>query len=165
MRTIRERRQHMFQREVSFIAGRPLALEVPSITVPQLIRYHARKRTDKVALVEAASGRRYTYGELDHLIGRFAAGLAALGFRPGERLVMFMPNLPEWPVAALGTMSAGGTVSGANLMSTSSELAYQLRDADARFVVTIPDFLSKIRDAAAESHEVKIILLGRLHRL
>ena len=150
----------MFRRETSFAAGRPLAPEVPSITVPQLIRHRARERADKVALVEAASGRRYTYGELDHLIGRFAAGLAALGFRPGERLVMFMPNLPEWPIAALGTMSAGGTVSGANSMSTRSELAYQLRDANARFVVTVPDFLSKVRDAASESHEIKIILLG-----
>jgi acyl-CoA synthetase (AMP-forming)/AMP-acid ligase II len=150
----------MFRRETSFAAGRPLAPEVPSITVPQLIRHRARERADKVALVEAASGRRYTYGELDHLIGRFAAGLAALGFRPGERLVMFMPNLPEWPIAALGTMSAGGTVSGANSMSTRSELAYQLRDANARFVVTVPDFLSKVLDAASESHEIKIILLG-----
>jgi acyl-CoA synthetase (AMP-forming)/AMP-acid ligase II len=142
------------------IQGPPLAAKIPLTTVPQLIRQRAREHPAKTALIEAASGRNYTYGTLDHSIGRFAAGLAANGFRPGDTLIMFLPNLPEWPIAALGAMNAGGVVSGANSMCTSSELAYQLRDANARFVVTIPDFLSKVRDAAAESHEVTIILLG-----
>jgi acyl-CoA synthetase (AMP-forming)/AMP-acid ligase II len=146
------------------IQGPPLAAEIPSLILPQLIRQQARKRPAKTALVEAASGRNYTYGALDHLIGRFAAGLAAEGFKPGDTLIMFMPNLPEWPIAALGTMSAGGIVSGANSMSTSSELAYQLRDANARFVVTIPQFLSTVREATAKVGGVTIIVLGEARR-
>ena len=104
----------MSKAEELVIEGQPLAAEVPSVTVPQLIRQRARERAGKTALVEAASGRSYTYGALDHLIGRFAAGLAAQGLEPGDTLIMFMPNLPEWPIAAFGAMSAGGVVSGAN---------------------------------------------------
>jgi hypothetical protein len=73
---------------------------------------------------------------------------------------MFLPNLPEWPIAALGAMTAGGVVSGANSMSTSSELAYQLRDANARFVVTIAQFLSTVREAANKLGRVTTIVLG-----
>jgi len=150
----------MSKAEALVFSGRPLALEVPSVTVPQFFRQRARTRTGKMALVEAATGRGYTYGEIDYLIGRFAAGLAALGFRPGDRLIIFLPNLPEWPIAALGAMSAGGVVSGANSMSTASELAYQLRDANARFVVTFPQFLPTVRQAAAELSDVTVIALG-----
>jgi acyl-CoA synthetase (AMP-forming)/AMP-acid ligase II len=115
-----------------------------------------------MALVEASSGRAYTYGELDHLIGRCAAGLTALGFGLGETLVMFLPNLPEWPIVALGAMSAGGAVSGANLMSSASELAYQLRDAKSRFVVTIPQFVHVVRQAVAEFDDLTTIVLGEV---
>jgi non-ribosomal peptide synthetase component E (peptide arylation enzyme) len=77
------------------VEGPPLAAEAPSFTVPQFIRHCARGRAGKIALVEASNGRGYTYGELDHLIGRCAAGLTALGFGLGETLVMFLPNLPD----------------------------------------------------------------------
>jgi acyl-CoA synthetase (AMP-forming)/AMP-acid ligase II len=142
------------------IKGPPLAAKVQSMTVPQLIRQRAREHRKKTALIEAASGRSYTYGELDYLIGRFAAGLAAEGFKPGDTLVIFFPNLPEWPIAALGTMSAGGIVSGANSMATSSELAYQLRDANARFIVTIPQFLATVREAANKVGRLTTVVLG-----
>ena len=150
----------MSKTEALLVEGQPLAAVIPSNTVPQLIRQRARERADKTALVEAASGRSYTYGALDHLIGRLAAGLTAQGFKSGDTLIMFMPNLPEWPIAALGAMSAGGVVSGANSMCSPSEIADQLRDANARFVVTIPQFLPTVRTAAGEVGDVTIIVLG-----
>lgn len=143
------------------VQGPQIAAAIPSVTLPELVRQRARERPTKTAVVEAASGRSYTYGELDRLIGRFSAGLTSEGFRPGDTLVMFVPNVPEWPIAALGTMNAGGVVSGANSMSTSSELAYQLRDANARFVVTIPQFLPTVREAAVSVGGVTTILLGK----
>ena len=144
------------------VEGPPLAAEIPSLTLPQFVRHRVRGHAEKMALVEASSGRAYTYGELDHLIGRCAAGLTALGFGLGETLVMFLPNLPEWPIVALGAMSAGGAVSGANLMSSASELAYQLRDAKSRFVVTIPQFVHVVRQAVAEFDDLTTIVLGEV---
>jgi acyl-CoA synthetase (AMP-forming)/AMP-acid ligase II len=142
------------------IEGMPLAEEIPAVTVPQFIRQRARELADKTALVEAASGRRYSYGALDQSIGRFAAGLAAHGLLPGDTLVMFMPNLPEWPIAALGAMEAGGVVSGASSMCSIAELAQQLRDANARFIVTVPQFLPTVRAALNEIGDMTVIALG-----
>ncbi len=140
--------------------GPALASEIASTTVPQFIRERARRRADAVAMVDAASGRSISYGAPDHAIGRFAAGLAAEGFKPGDVLLMFAPNVPEWPIVALGAMAAGGVVSGANPMYGAADLAHQLRDANARFVFTLPPFLATVREAAAEAGGATLILLG-----
>ncbi len=142
------------------IEGPALAVDIPALTVPQFIRERARQRPDAVALVDAASGREVRYGALDQQIGRCAAGLAALGFKPGDVLLMFAPNLPEWPIAALGAMAAGGVVSGANPMYGVADLAHQLRDAGARFVFTIPPLLATAREALAGVGGARVILLG-----
>ena len=143
------------------VEGPPIERAVPSSTVSQFIREHARQRPDQIALIDAASGRQYGYGELDHLIGRFAAGLRANGFQPGDTLLMCAPNLPEWPIAALGAMAAGGVVSGANPMYSSSDLAHQMRDTKARFVFTVPLFLATVREAVAQvGGQTVILLLG-----
>jgi len=151
----------MEQAHGQIIEGVPLAAPVPRVTVPQFVRQGAREHPDKTALVDAASGRSITYGALERLIGRCAAGLAAHGFAPRDTLVLFLPNLPEWPIAALGAMSAGGIVSGANPTIGASDLARQLRVTGARFVVTIPLFLETVRAAVAEvGAPVTVILLG-----
>jgi acyl-CoA synthetase (AMP-forming)/AMP-acid ligase II len=80
--------------------------------------------------------------------------------RPGDTLLMFAPNLPEWPVMALGAMAAGGVLSGANPMYLVDDLAHQMRDAGARFVCTIPPFLATVREAAARAGCEHIVLLG-----
>jgi acyl-CoA synthetase (AMP-forming)/AMP-acid ligase II len=112
-------------------------------------------------LVEAASGRKLSYGELDQRIGRIAAGLAALGLRPGDLLLISAPNGPEWPLMALGAMAAGGAVTGANPQYATADLAHQLADSGARFVCTTPAGVATVREAAARNgSEVVVIVLG-----
>jgi acyl-CoA synthetase (AMP-forming)/AMP-acid ligase II len=128
--------------------------------VPRYIREQARRWPDAEALVEASSGRAISYAQLDRMIGRVAAGLAAHGLCPGDTLLMFAPNLPEWPVMALGAMAAGGVLSGANPMSPVGDLVHQMRDAGARFVCTIPPFLPMVREAADRAGCKHIVLIG-----
>jgi acyl-CoA synthetase (AMP-forming)/AMP-acid ligase II len=136
------------------------AVEVPAMTLPRYIREQARGRGEKTALIDAVGGRALSYGQLDRQIGRFAAGLAAHGFRPGDTLLMFAPNMPEWPVAALGALAAGGRVSGANPQHGAADLARQMRDAGARFVFTIAPLLTTVREAATAAPGVRVIVAG-----
>ena len=145
---------------LEIIEGPPLS-EVPATTVPVFIRERARRNPDKKALVEASTGRSFTYGELDRLVGRCAAGLVANGFKAGDTLLMFAPNMPEWPIVALGAMAAGGVVSGANPAYNANDLAWQMQDAGAGFVFTTPPLLETVREAAAQL-PCKIILLGEV---
>lgn len=142
------------------IEGPALAGELPRTTVPAFVRQRLRERPEAVALVDAASGRELTCGALDHAIGRFAAGLAAQGFKPGDVMLLFAPNSLEWPIAALGTMAAGGVVSGANPMYGAEDLAHQMRDANAHFVFTVPPLLHTVREAAALAEGATVVVVG-----
>jgi acyl-CoA synthetase (AMP-forming)/AMP-acid ligase II len=140
------------------VEGEALAGRVPPLTLPQLVRRNARGYGEKTAIVDAPTERRYSYAELDRLIGRFAAGLTALGFRSGDVLLLYTPNQPEWLIAALGAMSAGGVVSGANSQYGAAELEHQLREVRARFVLTTSALLPTVNGAVAKLPGLTVLL-------
>ena len=145
---------------LEIVEGPPLAHDIPAMTVPQFIRERARENPDSIALIDSPTERSVTYRELDRLIGRCAAGFAAIGLKPGDTLLMFAPNMPEWPIVALGAMAAGGIVSGANPAYSASDLAHQMREAKARFAFTIASLLATVREAAMQAGCETIVLLG-----
>ena len=123
------------------------APEVPDLPLPDFLL--AGKAPDRPAIVDGPSGRGLTYGELADGVRRVAAGFAARGLGTGEAVALLAPNLPEWLLAAYGVMTAGGVVTGVNPLCTAGEVAGQLADADARFLVTVPPFLPIARAAVA----------------
>jgi 4-coumarate--CoA ligase len=67
---------------------------------------------------------------------RFAAGLRANGLQKGDRVLLFSGNTCFFPVIIMGTIMAGGVFTGANPTYTPRELAYQLTDSGATFLIT-----------------------------
>ena len=73
-----------------------------------LLRY----RDDQIALIfkgEAQSSTRMTYAQLYDAVARLAKSLRDLGIQPGDRVVGFMPNMPESIIAMLAATSIGAT--------------------------------------------------------
>jgi acyl-CoA synthetase (AMP-forming)/AMP-acid ligase II len=124
-------------------------IEIPDVTLHDLVLEHAAERGDRPALIDAVSGHTITYGELDLATRRLAAGLQALGFEPGQVAGIFAPNIPEYPVAYFGVARAGGTSTTVNGLYTERELAEQLRNSGARFLFTIGPMLDRALPAAA----------------
>ena len=77
-----------------------------------------------------------------------AAGLAADGFAPGDRLAVFLQNVPQFPIAVLATWKAGGIVVPVNPMNKERELTYAIEDSGATVIVTLEslyaDVVSKV---------------------
>src|SRR5690242_16542862 len=67
-------------------------------------------------------------------------GARRAGLRPGNVFAIMAPNSPEWLLACCGALAARGVVTGINPLCTSGEVATQLADAEARFVLTVPEF-------------------------
>jgi 4-coumarate--CoA ligase len=67
---------------------------------------------------------------------RFAAGLRRAGLKKGERVLLFSGNTIFFPVVIVGTIMAGGIFTGANPTYVPRELAYQLKDSGAKFLIT-----------------------------
>ncbi|KAF9884141.1 hypothetical protein FE257_002262 [Aspergillus nanangensis] len=66
---------------------------------------------------------------------RFAAGLRKSGFQPGDRLLLFSGNDLFFPVVFMGTIMAGGIFTGANPTFVARELAFQLQDSGAKYLI------------------------------
>ena len=133
---------------------------IPSLPIHAYVLRHALRLASKPALIDGPSGRTLTYGQLAALAPVAAAGLAARGFRKGDVFAIFCPNLPEYALAFLAVSIAGGTVTTLHPLYTVEELAGQLADSKARFLLTVPPLLDKARQAAARSGVEEVYVLG-----
>jgi acyl-CoA synthetase (AMP-forming)/AMP-acid ligase II len=124
---------------------------IPEIPVTTFVFQNAEKLKDKAALIDGPSGRVVTYGELVDSIARVAASLAKRGFKKGEVFGILSPNIPEYAIAFHAVASLGGITSPVNPLYPEPEVAHQLKDAGARFLVTVPMFLEKATAAAREA--------------
>jgi acyl-CoA synthetase (AMP-forming)/AMP-acid ligase II len=133
---------------------------IPDVALTDYVLRHAGRLGDKPALIDGPTGRTLTYGALAGAVRRLAAGLARRGFKKGDVLAIYSPNLPEYAVVLLGVASLGGINTTANPLYTADELAKQLADCKARFLVTVPAFLDKAREAAKKSGVEEIFVFG-----
>lgn len=115
-------------------------------------------------------GRTYSYRELYSDAARFAAGLARRGIVKGDRVGLFLPNVPSYVAAYYGAMMAGAVVVNFSPLYTVEELAAQVVDSGARLLVTLdaPALLPtacKVLDASPLEHLAVIRLADELPRL
>ena len=82
--------------------------------------------------------------ELDELSDAFAVGIRDHGFQPGERVVIFAQNIPQFVIAQVGTWKAGGIAVSANPMYKHRELAEILKDSGATVLVAMQDLYQNV---------------------
>jgi long-chain acyl-CoA synthetase len=85
-----------------------------------------------------------TSGELAARARRAAAGFAALGVKPGDRVVLFMANCPEVGITYSALWRAGAVATPVLFLLSEDELRHVFADSGAVAVVTTPEFLPKI---------------------
>ncbi|HEU5437688.1 MAG TPA: AMP-binding protein [Ktedonobacterales bacterium] len=137
-----------------------LDVTIPDIPLTPFLLRHAERLAEKPALIDGASGRRYTYGELAATVGRLAGNLARRGFQKGDVLALYCPNSPEYIITLLAVWSLGGRSMTINPLYTAGELAYQLGDAHARYLLTAPEMAERAREGAAGTGVETIFTLG-----
>lgn len=119
----------------------------------------AERRGESVAI--EMGGREFSYEALDERAAAFAGGLHDRGFGPGDRLLLYLPNCPEYVVVLLGALRAGVVVSPVNPQYKARELVHQLDDTDARIAVTHPALRDRLVEAcSAVSRDPTIVTLG-----
>ena len=133
---------------------------IPDVPYSSFVLEHARERADRPVLVDGPSGRTLTHGQVVGGARRVAAGLARRGLAKGDVVAIYSPNLPEYALAFHGPINIGGVVTTANPLYTPEELGFQLRDTGAKYLVTIPQFLDKAREAARGTSVREIFVFG-----
>jgi fatty-acyl-CoA synthase len=122
---------------------------------------------DREALVEHATGRRWTYAEMAAEVDTVALGLHDLGVAKGDRVGIWAPNCPEWTLTQYATAKLGAILVNINPSYRVHELEYVLNQAGISTLVAAPSF--KTSDYAAMIDEVRpkcpvlrqVLLIGR----
>ena len=133
---------------------------IPDVSYSTFVLQHARGAADRPVLVDGPSGRALSREQVITGSRRVASGLARRGLAKGDIVAIYSPNLPEYALAFHGSLMAGGVVTTANPLYTPEELAFQLRDTGARYLVTVPLCLEKARQAARGTSVREIFVFG-----
>lgn len=133
---------------------------IPDIPFSPFVLKHAEKNPEKPALIDGPSGRTVTYRQLSDAVRRVASGLAGRGFKKGDVFAICSPNMPEYAIVFNGVASAGGVNTTINPLYTADEIEYQLNDAGAKYLITIPEYLEKVREAVSKSKVEEIFVFG-----
>ncbi|MDT7548995.1 MAG: fatty-acyl-CoA synthase, partial [Actinomycetota bacterium] len=105
-------------------------------TIGENLRSTARRVPDSEALVECATGRRWTYAELDAEVDRLAKALLAYGLNKGDRVGIWAPNVAEWVVVQYATARVGVVLTNVNPAYRSHELSYVIQQSGMRLLIS-----------------------------
>lgn len=108
-------------------------------------------------------GRTYSYGEIYAEARNFAAGLLASGIEQGDRVGLFLPNVPIYASAYYGAMMAGAVVVNFSPLYSVEELSWQVEDSGTRLLVTLD--VPELYQTAAEVLEnstLETLVVGSL---
>lgn len=107
----------------------------PPLSLPDMFDATAR-RVPNAWLIDFM-GRKYSYAETLHGVNRVACGLARLGIGKGDRVGLFLPNVPHYVAAYYGAMKIGATVVNFSPLYTIAELCDQIEDSGTRLLFTL----------------------------
>ncbi|MFP4474279.1 MAG: long-chain-fatty-acid--CoA ligase [Desulfatibacillaceae bacterium] len=124
----------------------PETIEYPTQPLYTLFRNAALANSDKTALV--FFDQEITYGQLLDWTDRFAAALAAAGIATGDRIVLSLPNCPQFPVAYYALQKLGAVVVMLNPLSVPREIEYKCRNSRARGLIALDMFAEQFLPVA-----------------
>ena len=143
----------------SYVKGVPYTLQYEKITMPQALTRSVNQFPDKTALIFIDS--RISYKQLDDRVNRFANALIDLGVKPGDKVAMLMPNMPQLVAATYGAWRAGAVVIMNNPLYTDKELEYQFNNSESSFLITL-DLLGPRMIALKPKTPIKHIVVAHI---
>ena len=137
----------------------------PDVTIPKtaltpFVLHRVTELSDKPALIDGPTGASVTFKQLADAISIAAYNLAQRGFKKGEVFGILSPNCPEYAIAFHAIATLGGIVTPINPLYTRNEIAHQLKDSGARFLVTVPGCSDKAAEAAHDAGLEELFVFG-----
>ncbi|MCX9146834.1 AMP-binding protein [Erythrobacter sp. WG] len=141
----------------------PTPLDTPfaPMSLPAMLERTLRRNPDAPFL--HFLGRTYSYRHIHAQAQAFALGLAKLGLAKGDRVGLFLPNVPIYAAAYYGAMMAGAVVVNFSPLYSVEELSWQVGDSGTRVLVTldVPE-LYKTAAKVLEGSALETLVVGSL---
>ena len=140
-------------------AGVPPTVEIPNILLTELIEASCQKWADRTALIYY--GSKWTYRRFWAESERFAAALRQNGVGPGDRVAIYLPNCPLYPIAVFATLRLGAIVVQVSPLYLGQDLTRLLKDSGPKAIVTLEILYPHVAKIRAE-YPVPVVFVARL---
>ncbi|MGB7184047.1 MAG: AMP-binding protein [Burkholderiaceae bacterium] len=145
---------------MTIIHNSPLPdVQIPEITITAQLLQRSDEMANQVAITDGKTSS-YTFGQLKENIHRLAGGLKKRGIGPGQTVGLMSPNVPEYAIIFHGVAVSGAAVTTINPTYGPEEVRFQLIDAGASLLFTVPMFLEVAREAVKGTGVTEIIVIG-----
>jgi long-chain acyl-CoA synthetase len=125
-------------------------------TIVEAFEKQVQKHPDKTAMIFL--GTEFSYAEIGEYVKRFAAALYGMGVREGEKMIIYIPNSPQWVIAWLGIQKIGGVAVPITPIYTSHDLQYIANDSGAETVICADTNYGYVRRAMTGANIRRIIV-------
>jgi len=105
-------------------------------------------------------GERFSYALLYELVDRFAAGLLNAGVKTREKVMLFIPNCPQWIIANFAINKIGGTVVPVSPIYTSYEIEYIINDAEVETVICLDTNCMYVNEVIGKTNLKRVIVIN-----
>ncbi len=119
----------------------------------------AERRKNQTAIIYL--GTRYSYRKLKNLSDRFDSALMTVGVRPGEKVIIYIPNTVQWVVSWLGIQKAGAIAVPISPIYTPADLRYIANDSGAESIVCADTNFGYVKRVMPETG-LKRVLVTRM---
>ncbi len=139
--------------------GVPQHIEYSECSLAEVLRDSAIKSPDQVAINYL--GTNLTFRELDDQVDRFAASLQKLGIQKGDRVAVYLPNIPQFVISYYATLRAGGVVVACSPLYKEREIGYILNDSGAKILVALGEQYASVRQMIGETALTEVVTTGQ----
>jgi len=127
----------------SWPEGVSQSIQYPEIPLFEFLKRSAQYYPNHAAII--FYGTRITYKELDLLSDRFATALCSLGVEKGDRVAIYLPNIPQFIIAYYGALKIGAVVTTISPLYREREVEYQVNDAEAETIILLDALYTTVK--------------------
>ena len=144
--------------------GVPVSLEpYPAVPLHAFLEQAAQHFPNQKAIIFQPSHQGFassslTWKQVDELANHLAAALIDRGVKKGDRVAIFMPNIPQFIITYYAILKAGGVVVATNPLYSSREIEHQLNDCGAEIIVVMSLFYKTLKSVQPKTKLKKVIV-------
>jgi long-chain acyl-CoA synthetase len=139
--------------------GVPKHIDYPEIPLSDILKNTAESNPNHVAIVYF--DKEMNYRELNLACDKFATALADLGVKKGDKVALFLPNIPQFVISYYGAIKIGAIETAISPLYKEREVEHQLSDSEAATIVVL-DLLYPILEKVLDKTGVKRVIVTSL---
>lgn len=106
-------------------------------------------------------GKNFSYYELSRLIDKFAAGLSERGIGKGDKVMIYIPNCPQWVIANYGINKIGAVMVPVSPIYTAFEIEYIMNDSEVKCVLCLDTNFGYVKEVLTKT-KLELVIVTNL---